>query len=139
VTAVLHTWGQTLVQHLHLHCIVTGGALAPDGSRWIPAKPGFLFPVRALAQVFRAKYLVALQAAVATGTLRLDEPATIAALFEQLRQHDWVVYAKRPFAGPEQVLDYLGHYTHRVAISSERLLSLEEGLVRFRWKGLRRR
>ena len=134
VTAVLHTWGQTLVQHLHLHCIVTGGALAPDGSRWMSAKPGFLFPVRALAQVFRAKYLDALQAAVAAGTLRLDEPAAGAALFAQLRQHDWVVYAKRPFAGPEQVLDYLGHYTHRVALSNERLLSLDDGLVRFRWK-----
>ena len=133
VTAVLHTWGQTLVQHLHLHCIVTGGALAPDGSRWIAAKPGFLFPVRALAQVFRAKYLDALRTAVAADTLPV-EPAAFAALLAQLRQHDWVVYAKRPFTGPEQVLDYLGHYTHRVALSNERLLGLDDGLVRFRWK-----
>jgi hypothetical protein len=138
VTAVLHTWGQTLSQHIHLHCLVTGGALARDGTRWIPAKPGFLFPVRALAQVFRAKYLDALHAAQAAGRLRLPdplaEPGALAALLTQLRHHDWVVYAKRPFAGPAQVLDYLGHYTHRVAISNERLLSLADGRVRFRWR-----
>jgi hypothetical protein len=106
VTAVLHTWGQTLSQHIHLHCLVTGGAVARDGTRWIPAKPGFLFPVRALAQVFRAKYLDALHAAQAAGRLRLPdplaEPGALAALLTQLRHHDWVVYAKRPFAGPAQ-------------------------------------
>lgn len=123
VTAILHTWGQNLSQHLHLHCVVTGGALAPDGSRWIPAKAGFLFPVRALAKVFRGKYLAALAA-----------PGAFAAWLEQLRRHDWVVYAKRPFAGPEQVLEYLGRYTHRVAISNERIVSLDDGIVRFRWK-----
>src|SRR6266508_2548783 len=104
-TAILHTWGQNLSQHLHLHCVVTGGALAPDGARWIAAPPGFLFPVRAFAT-----------------------------WLDQLRRPDWVVYAKRPFAGPAQVLEYLGRYTHRVALSNDRLLSLDNGLVRFRWK-----
>jgi len=141
VTAILHTWGQNLSQHLHLHCVVTGGALALDGSRWIPAKAGFLFPVRALAKVFRGKSLAALQRAFAAGRLvfagsiaALAEPGAFAAWLAQLRQHDWVVYAKRPFAGPEQVLEYLGRYTHRVAISNERIVSLDDGLVRFRWK-----
>ena len=141
VTAILHTWGQNLSQHLHLHCVVTGGALALDGSRWLSAPPGFLFPVRALAQVFRGKYLDALRRAGAAGklvfagsTAPLADPGAFAAWLAQLRQHDWVVYAKRPFAGPEQVLEYLGRYTHRVALSNERLLSLDDGLVRFRWK-----
>jgi hypothetical protein len=138
VTAVLHTWGQTLTQHIHLHCIVTGGALAVDGSRWIPAKPGFLFPVRALAQVFRAKYLEALDRAVAAGTLALPDslsaPGTFDAWLALLRQQAWVVYAKPPFAGPEQVLQYLGRYTHRVALSNDRLVGLQDGVVRFRWK-----
>ena len=140
-TAILHTWGQNLSQHIHLHCVVTGGALAPDGSRWISAPPGFLFPVRALAQVFRGKYLDALRRAFAKGTLAfagstapLAEPDAFAAWLDQLRQPDWVVYAKRPFAGPEQVLEYLGRYTHRVALSNHRLLSLDDGSVRFRWK-----
>ncbi|MGH7331207.1 MAG: IS91 family transposase [Candidatus Rokuibacteriota bacterium] len=138
VPAILHTWGQTLAQHLHLHCVVTGGALAPDGARWIAAKPGFLFPVRALAKVFRGKYLAALERAAADGTLvlppPLTEPGAFRALLDQLRQYDWVVYAQRPFAEPEQVLDYLGHYTHRVAISNERLLGLDDGVVHFRWR-----
>ena len=141
VTAILHTWGQNLSQHVHLHCVVTGGALAPDGSRWISAPRGFLFPVRALARVFRGKYLDALRRAVEahklvfTGSLApLAEPAAFAAWLAPLRQQDWVVYAKRPFAGPEQVLEYLGRYTHRVAISNERLVSLDDGIVRFRWR-----
>ncbi len=140
-TAILHTWGQNLSQHLHLHCIVTGGALARDGSRWIPAPPGFLFPVRALAQVFRGKFLHALRRVYMADTLvfagslaPLAAPAAFATWLDQLRQPDWVVYAKRPFAGPEQVLQYLGRYTHRVAISNDRLLGLDEGIVRFRWK-----
>jgi hypothetical protein len=140
-TAILHTWGQNLSQHLHLHCVVPGGALSPDGARWIAAPRGFLFPVRALAQVFRGKYLAALQRAFTTGQLvfagsvaGLAEPAAFAAWLADLRQHAWVVYAKRPFGGPTQVLEYLGRYTHRVAISNERLVSHDEGLVRFRWK-----
>jgi hypothetical protein len=141
VTAILHTWGQNLSQHLHLHCVVTGGALAPDGSRWIPAKAGFLFPVRALAQVFRGKFLDALPRAFEAGKLGfagslvgLAEPGAFRAWLAHLRAHDWVVYAKPPFAGPEQVIEYLGRYTHRVAISNERIVGLDDGIVRFRWK-----
>ena len=140
-TAILHTWGQNLSQHLHLHCVVTGGALASDGSRWIPAPPGFLFPVRALAQVFRGKFLDALRRAytaddlVFAGSLApLADPRAFATWLAALRLPDWVVYAKRPFAGPEQVLEYLGRYTHRVALSNDRILSLDDGRVRFRWK-----
>jgi Putative transposase/Transposase zinc-binding domain len=140
-TAILHTWGQNLSQHLHLHCVVPGGALSQDGRRWIAAPPGFLFPVRALAKVFRAKYLAALQRAFTTSHLvfagsltSLADPATFTAWLQELRQHDWVVYAKRPFAGPTQILEYLGRYTHRVAISNERLVSHADGVVRFRWK-----
>jgi hypothetical protein len=139
--AILHTWGQTLEQHLHLHCVVPGGALARDRTTWRPAKPGFLFPVRALAQVFRGKYLAGLQQAFARGGLRfadgtadLAAPAAFAAFVGTLRAHDWVVYAKPPFAGPAQVLEYLGRYTHRVALSNDRLLSVDAGQVRFRWR-----
>jgi len=139
--AILHTWGQTLEQHVHLHCLVLGGALTRDGSRWLSAKPGFLFPVRALARVFRAKYLAGLRQAFARGGLRfagsvtdLAEPGAFAAFLATLRASDWVVYAKPPFAGPTQVLAYLGRYTHRVAISNDRLVGVEDGQVRFRWK-----
>ncbi len=139
--AILHTWGQTLEQHVHLHCVVPGGALTRDGTRWLPAKPGFLFPVRALARVFRGKYLAGLQQAFARGALRfagsvasLGDPQGVAVFLETLRAEDWVVYAKPPFAGPTQVLEYLGRYTHRVAISNDRLLSVDGGQVRFRWK-----
>jgi hypothetical protein len=139
--AILHTWGQTLEQHLHLHCLVLGGALARDASRWLPAKPGFLFPVRALARVFRGKYLAGLQQAFPRGALRfaggvadLADPTAFAAFLARCRATDWVVYAKPPFAGPAQVLEYLGRYTHRVAISNDRLLSVDAGQVRFRWK-----
>jgi hypothetical protein len=141
VTAILHTWGQNLSQHLHVHCVVTGGALARDGSRWIPAPPGFLFPVRALATVFRGKYLAALRHAFAAGQLRfagstapLAAPAAFTAWLAELRRQAWVVYAKPSFAGPSQVLDYLGRYTHRVALSNERLVRLADGVVHFRWK-----
>lgn len=141
VTAILHTWGQNLSQHLHLHCLVTGGALAVDHSRWIAGRSSFLFPVRALSQVFRAKYLHGLQGAYdaghltfAGGTAELIDRRAFVAFLSQLRAVDWIVYAKRPFAGPEQVLDYLGRYTHRVALSNDRLLDHRDGRVRFRWK-----
>jgi hypothetical protein len=141
VTAVLHTWGQTLTQHVHVHCIVTGGALAPDGARWIPARRRFLFPVRALAKVFRGRFLAGLQRAFDHGDLHLTgglaplaEPAAFTAWLGDLRQPSWVVYCKPPFAGPEHVLAYLGRYTHRVAISNHRLVSLADGRVRFRWR-----
>lgn len=141
ITALLHTWGQTLTQHLHLHCLVTGGAVAADGSRWITGRSSFLFPVRALSRVFRAKALSQLQRALDAGhltfagsTADLAHPATAARFLQALCATDWVVYAKRPFAGPDQVLGYLGRYTHRVAITNDRFVSLQDGLVRFRWK-----
>ena len=141
VTAILHTWGQNLSQHLHLHCVVTGGALTTDHEHWIAAQPSFLFPVRALSPVFRAKYLDALRAAFergaltfAAGTADLADPATFARFLAALRTEPWVVYAKPPFGGPAQVLAYLGRYTHRVAISNARLVDLRDGVARFRWK-----
>lgn len=141
VTAILHTWGQTLTQHLHVHCLVTGGALARDRTRWIRGQASFLFPVKALSVVFRAKYLAGLHRAYdegrltfAAGTAPLADASRFAALLAQLRATPWVVYAKRPFGGPAQVLQYLGRYTHRIAISNARLVSLTDGVVRFRWK-----
>lgn len=139
-TLVLHTWGQTLSQHLHVHGLVAGGALSEAGS-WIRARRGFLFPVKALSMVFRAKFLESLKVALEHNRLRLaGSAAALAAPCAQrtfladLRKHSWVVYAKRPFAGPEPVLEYLGRYTHRVAISNERLVSIEANSVRFRYK-----
>jgi hypothetical protein len=132
LTAVLHTWGQNLSQHVHLHCVVTGGALASDGSRWIPTRRGFLFPVRALSKVFRGKYLAALQEASVRGRLPADLSGSD--LLRTLRGTPWVVYAKPPFGGPAQVLAYLGRYTHRIAISHERILALRDGVVHFRWR-----
>jgi len=141
VTALLHTWSQTLTQHLHVHCLVTGGALAPDRTRWIRGRASFLFPVKALSPVFRAKYLAGLHRAYTDGTLTftagtapLANAGQFAAFVTQLRATPWVVYAKRPFGGPAQVLQYLGRYTHRIAISNARLISLTDGIVRFRWK-----
>jgi hypothetical protein len=141
VTAILHTWGQNLSQHIHVHCIVTAGALTRDGSRWIKARTGFLFPVRALSRVFRAKFLDGLREAFDGNTLvfrgsvaPLAAPQAFASWLDQLRRKAWVVYSKAPFAGPQQLLDYLGRYTHRVAISNERLLGHEKGIVRFRWR-----
>ncbi|PYR46360.1 MAG: IS91 family transposase [Acidobacteria bacterium] len=123
ITAILHTWGQNPSQHLHLHCLVTGGALAADGSQWIAGRSSFLFPVRALSTVFRAKYLAGLQRVYAAGALtfaggtaHLASPRAFTGFLGQLRAIDWIVYAKRPFAGPEQVLN-LGRYTHRVVLS----------------------
>lgn len=131
VTAVLHTWSQTLLDHTHLHCVVTGGGLSADRSRWIPSHPRYLFPVRALSRVFRAKFCEGLRQLHATRQLdflgplaALQTPTAFGALLRQLHDHPWVVYAKRPFAGPQQVLTYLSRYTHRVAISNRRLLAL---------------
>ncbi len=141
VTAILHTWGQTLTQHLHLHCVVTGGALSPDGARWIPSRRTFLFPVKALARVFRAKFLDGLRRAYAAhrftfagGTATFGAPTTFAHFLTTLRAPDWVVYAKPPFGGAERVLAYLARYTHRVAITNHRLVDLTDGRVRFQWK-----
>jgi hypothetical protein len=139
-TLVLHTWGQTLTQHLHAHALVAGGALGPD-RRWIFPRRGFLFPVKALSKVFRGKFLHALSAAFTKGALRLaGSTAALAELAAQrtllncLRAKHWVVYAKHALAGPEQVLDYLGRYVQRVAISNERLLSFDNAAVHFSWR-----
>lgn len=141
ITAILHTWGQTLAQHLHLHCLVTGGALAPDRSQWIAGRTTFLFPVRALSTVFRAKYLAGLQRAFnadqltfAGGTADRADRRAFVDWLSHLRAVDWIVYAKQPFAGPDQVLDYLGRYTHRVALSNDRLVDHRDGHVSFQWK-----
>jgi hypothetical protein len=141
ITMVLHTWGQKLDQHIHVHCVVTGGALSPDGQRWIPAQNGFLFPTAALSRVFRGKYLDFLAQAYQRGELRLAgsttalvAPGAFRLLLAKLKTHDWVVYAKPPFAGAEQVLAYLGRYTHRVAIANHRLVSFDGDQVSFRWR-----
>lgn len=136
ITAILHTWGQNLGQHIHLHCLVTGGALAPDRSRWLHASPRYLFPVRALSPVFRAKFIAGLERAFENHLLPRDETPT-EHLLTRLRSKSWVVYAKRPFAGPEFVLQYLGRYTHRIAISNSRILGLQKGVVQFRWRDYR--
>ena len=144
VTLVLHTWGQNLGQHVHVHGLVTAGGLAPGGDRWLPAKRRFLFPVRALARVFRGKYLELLARARRNGALAfagstapLADGRAFAAFVAALRRTEWVVYAKPPFAGPEQVVAYLGRYTHRVAIGDERLVALEDDRVAFRWRDYR--
>jgi len=141
ITAVLHTWSQTLGDHYHLHCIVTGGGVAADPSRWVATAPYYLFPVRALSRKFRGKYLAGLTPLFATGQLafhgQLQEMATpskFAALVRQAAASEWVVYAKRPFAGPEQVLAYLSRYTHRVALSPRRLLATAGQNVTFAYK-----
>jgi len=130
---VLHTWTQTLLYHPHLHGIVTGGGLHPDGSRWVSAKPGFLFPVRILAKVFRGKLLRKLEKALDSGRPATDGDDPKDRLRRAARKN-WVVYSKPPFAGPEQVLKYLGRYTHRIALSNERLVAVKDGRVTFRWK-----
>jgi len=144
VIAVLHTWGQTLLHHPHVHCVVPGGGLAPDGRQWIRCRPGFFLPVRVLSRLFRRLFLTQVQAAFARGQLHfagslasLQAPAALAAYLAPLRQAEWVVYAQPPFGGPAQVLEYLGRYTHRVAIANHRLLSLDGGQVRFQYKDYR--
>ena len=141
LTAVLHTWGQNLSQHVHLHCVVTGGGLSPDGQRWVSAQHGFLFPVRALSKVFRGKFLAGLRKLRARGALRfagqsaaLADDQAWAHWLRTLHSTQWVVYAKQPFGGPECVLKYLGRYTHRVAIANQRIVSIDDGVVCFRWK-----
>jgi hypothetical protein len=138
-TLVLHTWGQTLSQHLHVHALVAAGALAPGG-HWITSRRGFLFPVTALSPVYRGKFLAGLKQLFSAGKLKLAASTAPLAdaiaqrqFFNTLYDKSYVVYAKRPFAGPEQVLDYLGRYTHRVAISNNRLVSCSN-TVRFRYK-----
>jgi predicted Zn-ribbon and HTH transcriptional regulator len=132
-TAVLHTWTQTLLYHPHIHCIVPGGGISSEGDRWIACSPGFFLPVRVLSVVFRGKLLSKLESAMTQGAL-LSASDGGATLLRKAAGKDWVVYSKPPVAGPEQVLDYLGRYTHRTAISNHRLVSLENGRVTFQWK-----
>ena len=141
VTAILHTWGQNLLFHPHLHCVVTGGGLSVDENEWIPARPGYLLPVKVLGRLFRGKFLAGLRQVYQAGQLNLPPNLTHLSQGEAFRtwlgslyRQDWVVYAKRPFGGAEQVFRYLGRYSHRVAIANSRLLALEDGQVYFRWK-----
>ena len=142
--AVLHTWGSALLHHPHLHCVIPGGGLSSDGTRWVHCKPGFFLPVRVLSLLFRRLFLERLQNAFDDGKLRffsaleyLRDRCEFDRYLEPVRKSKWVVYAKRPFAGPEQVLDYVGRYTHRIAISNNRLLDIEGGQVSFRYKDYR--
>jgi hypothetical protein len=134
VTTVLHTWSRTLEFHPHIHCIVTGGSLSPDGDRWIAARPNYLFPVEALGIVFRGKLLDGLKRAEQNGKLRIADAKRFASTIAALYRKDWNVYCKRPIGGPEQVIKYLGQYTHRVAISNHRLVSMDDRGVTFRTK-----
>jgi hypothetical protein len=143
-TLVLHTWGSALTHHPHVHGIVPGGGLSPDGERWVACKPGFFLPVRVLSRLFRRRFLEELAKAHRAGRLQffgeytsLAESTAFADWVAPLRNCEWVVYAKRPFAGPAAVLAYLSRYTHRVAISNQRLLALDERGVTFRWKDYR--
>jgi len=140
-TAVLHTWGQNLLFHPHLHCVVTGGGLSHDGMCWIPAREDYLLPVDVLASLFRGKFLAALDGAYRDGqldltgsTAELSDPQAWGRLKDGLYNKNWVVYAKAPFGGPEHVFRYLGHYTHRIAISNHRIVEFADGKVTFAWK-----
>jgi Putative transposase/Transposase zinc-binding domain len=142
--AVLHTWGQNLLHHPHLHCVIPGGGLSPDGERWISCRPGFFLPVRVLSRLFRRLFLQNLEDAFKSGKLqffgsleRLRDAHAFRSYIAPLKRIEWVVYAKAPFAGPRQVLDYVGRYTHRVAISNNRLLDINDGHLRFQWKDYR--
>jgi hypothetical protein len=144
VTAVLHTWGQQLDHHPHIHCIVPGGGISPDGDRWVRCRANFLVSVRVLSALFRRLFLTGLAKLHAAGELQffgdsigLEEATTFKALLARLANKKWVVYAKRPFAGPEQVLAYLARYTHRVAISNRRLVEISDQHVSLRWKDYR--
>jgi len=139
--SVLHTWNQRLQFHPHVHCVVPAGGLAPDHARWITCRPSYFLPREVLRSVFRRKFVAALKRAFRKGTLHfhgelraLAHPRVFRAWLRRLYRHHWVVYAKPPFGGPEHVLRYLGAYTHRVAISNSRLIALEDGHVRFRWR-----
>jgi hypothetical protein len=144
LTAVLHTWGSALTHHPHVHIIVPGGGISPDGQRWLSCRPGFFLPVRVLSRLFRRLFLDKLIAARDAGRLQffgdhapLAEHAPFAAYLAPFRKAEWVVYAKRPFGGPEAVLAYLSRYTHRVAIANSRLLALDQAGVTFKWKDYR--
>ena len=144
LTGVLHTWGSAVTHHPHVHWIVPGGGISLDGERWISCRPGFFLSVRVLSRLFRRLFLEKLRAAHQAGRLRfftnlvhLAERDAFAAYLAPLRKIEWVVYAKRPFTGPEAVLAYLSRYTHRVAISNSRLIALDDNEVTFKWKDYR--
>ncbi len=144
VTMVLHTWGSALTHHPHVHCIVPGGGLAVKGQSWQACKPGFFLSVRVLSRLFRRLFLSQLEAAHQAGELQffgrheaLNEASAFATWLQPCREQEWVVYAKRPFAGPQAVLTYLSRYTHRVAIANSRLLTFDEHGVTFKWKDYR--
>lgn len=143
--AILHTWGQTLMHHPHVHCVVPAGGIALDGSRWVRCRSGFFLPVRVLSRLYRGKFLALLQEAYQRGELQfhgrlsgLKNPRAFRALLDEARALEWVVYAKPPFGGPEAVLKYLARYTHRIAISNHRLIEADEKHVRFTWKDYRK-
>jgi hypothetical protein len=144
MTSVLHTWGSAMTHHPHVHVIVAGGGLSPDGTRWAACRPGFFLPVKVLSRLFRRLFLEGLLVLHQAGKLaffgnlsELADPDTFAAHLVPLRKANWVVYAKPPFGGPAAVLAYLSRYTHRVAISNHRLVSADAGTVAFRWKDYR--
>jgi Putative transposase/Transposase zinc-binding domain len=139
--SVLHTWGQNLLHHPHVHCVIPAGGLSPDHKSWVRPRYPFFLPVRVLSRVFRGKFLAGLKRAFRRGELCLPGPLkplqqdrAFRAFLRPLFRQDWIVYAKRPFGGPEHVLHYLARYTHRVAISNHRLLRFRDGNVTFRWK-----
>jgi hypothetical protein len=139
ITAVLHTWDQTLLDHFHLHCLVPAGALSFDRTRWVAARQNFLFPVKALSRVFRAKFLDSVKKnqsklLFAGQIVPLANAESFGVLLDGLRKKPWVVYAKKPFSSPAHVLDYLGRYTHRVALSNDRIWSLQNGEVSFTYR-----
>jgi len=144
LVGVLHSWGQNLHYHPHIHCIVPGGGISLDGTRWVACRPGFFLPVRVLSRLFRRLFLEELQAAFNTGKLsffgdlaELAQPAAFNRKLAEVRRVEWVVYAKPSFGGPKQVLAYLGRYTHCVAIANSRLVSMADGKVVFRWRDYR--
>ena len=144
LTAVLHTWGSAMTHHPHVHCIVPGGGISLDGKSWIACRSGFFLPVRVLSRLFRRLFLEKLVAAHEAGRLhffgdhrRLADARTFNHFLAPLRKLEWVVYAKRPFAGPQAVLAYLSRYTHRVAIANSRLIALDDHGVTFKWKDYR--
>ncbi len=142
--AVLHSWGQNLLFHPHLHCVVPGGGISPDGARWISCRPNFFLPVKVLSRLFRRLFLRYLQESFDAGRLQfftslqaLQDPQAFTRHLDLVRDVEWVVYAKPPFAGPQQVVDYVGRYTHRVAISNHRIVDIEDGQVKFNWRDYR--
>lgn len=144
ITAVLHTWGSAMIHHPHLHCVVPGGGLCPEKKRWVACRPGFFLPVRVLSRLFRRLFIEQLHKAHRNGELNfygehidLEDKKTFERYLQPAQQVDWVVYAKKPFAGPEHVLRYLSRYTHRVAIANSRLISASANTVTFKWKDYR--